>query len=169
MEIDRDQGTTMTQYVVKKSEIDAFDGTAKTHFLNENAKRTNKSLGDMTGLTGLGFHIIDVPPGCWSTEYHVHHFEDECTYVLSGTGTVIIGDETYPVEAGDFIGYRKGGLPHTMKNTGQDVLRCIVAGERLDHDVADYPHKKKRIYRNAGQKWDLVDHDAIANPQAGKK
>ena len=159
----------MTQYVLKKADIEAMEGTEKTHFLNPNARRANKSLGDKTGLTGLGFHIIDVPPGCESTEYHVHHFEDECTYILSGTGEVTIGGEVLAVEAGDFIGYRKGGLPHTMKNTGQDVLRCIVVGERLAHDIGDYPNQKKRLFRNQGQPWDLVDHDAITNPQAGGK
>lgn len=45
-------------YLIKAAEIDAMEGTDKVHLLNENAKRVNKSLGDMTGLTGLGFHII---------------------------------------------------------------------------------------------------------------
>jgi len=157
------------KYVVKKSEIDAFPGTAKQHFLNENAVRTNKSLGDLTGLTGLGFHIIDVPAGKFSTEYHVHHFEDECTYVLSGTGTVTIGGEEHSIEPGDFIGYRAGGEAHTMQNTGDEALRCIVVGQRLAHDVGDYPNKSKRIFRNGGLDWDVVDHDSIQNPKGGKK
>jgi len=110
-------------------------GLEKSHFLNKDAQRSNKSLGDLTGLTGLGFHLIEVPPGKSSTEYHMHYFEDECTYVLSGTGTVTIGDETHAIAAGDFIGYRKGGLPHTMDNTGDEVLKCIVVGERLAHDA----------------------------------
>jgi uncharacterized cupin superfamily protein len=76
----------METYIIEKSEIESLEGLKKTHFLNKNAKRTNKSLGDLTGLTGFGFHIIEVPPGKESTEFHVHHFEDECTYVLSGKG-----------------------------------------------------------------------------------
>ncbi len=157
------------KYVLKKAEIEAFEGTAKQHFLNENARRTNKSLGDLTGLTGFGFHLIEVPPGCESTEFHVHYHEDECTYVLSGSGTVTIGEETHGIADGDFIGYRAGGLPHTMKNTGEVPLRCIVVGQRLAHDVGDYPNKGKRIYRNAGLPWNLVDLANIENPVAGKK
>lgn len=53
----------METYIIKKSEIEAMEGLQKTHFLNKNAQRVNKSLGDLTGLTGLGFHIIEVPPG----------------------------------------------------------------------------------------------------------
>ncbi len=159
----------MDKYVIKKSEIDAFEGTAKQHFLNEDGLRINKSLGDLTGLTGMGFHIIEVPVGKYSTEFHVHYFEDECTYVLSGQGTVTIGDEQIAVEAGDFIGYRAGGLPHTMQNTGNELLRCIVAGQRVEHDVGDYPNKGKRLFRNGGEDWNLIDIDQISYPAGGKK
>jgi len=157
------------KYLIKADEIANLPGTDKVHFLNSNAKRINKSLGDMTGLTGLGFHIISVPPGCESTEYHVHYFEDECTYVLSGTGTVTIGDKESPIGPGDFIGYRANGLPHTMSATGSEDLVCIVVGQRLAHDVGDYPRKKKRIYRQGDLPWDLVDLENVHNPTAGRK
>lgn len=160
----------METYIIEKSEIESLEGLKKTHFLNKNAKRINKSLGDLTGLTGFGFHIIEVPPGKESTEFHVHHFEDECTYVLSGKGQVIIGSETHEISDGDFIGYRKGGEPHTMVNSGSETLKCIVVGQRLTHDVADYPNLGKRIYRNDGLPWDVVAHQNIDNPSgAGKK
>jgi len=156
-------------YLVKSEEIDKLPGTEKVHFQNENARRNNKSLGDLTGLTGLGFHIIEVEPGCESTEYHVHYHEDECTYVLSGHGVVTLGDEKHDIGPGDFIGYRAGGLPHTMEAVGTVNLVCIVVGQRLAHDVADYPHKKQRIFRQAGLPWNLVDHDSILTPEGGIK
>ncbi len=156
-------------YLLKAADIAAMVGLAKTHFLNPNAKRINKSLGDATGLTGLGIHIIEVEPGCDTTEVHVHYFEDEAVYILSGTGTAEIGDEFHAIEAGDFIGYRKGGLPHGIRNTGSETLRILVIGQRLPQDVADYTHKGKRIYRNEGMAWDLADLDALDHPQAGAK
>ena len=159
----------MDRYIVKKSEIEEFQGIDKTHFLNSNAKRTNKSLGDLTGITGFGFHIVEVPPGCESTEYHFHKYEDECVYILSGEAEVTIGEETSLVSEGDFIGYRANGLPHIMKNVGKSTLKCIVAGQRLPHEVVDYPRVGKRLYVNKGQPWDLVDMNTISNPNAGKK
>lgn len=157
------------KYIVSNSEIAEMEGLAKTHFLNQNAKRNNKSLGDLAGLTGFGFHIIDVEPGYETTEHHVHHHEDECVYVLAGEATAFIGDEAVPIGPGDFLGYRKGGLAHSIKNTGTETLRCIVVGERLSHDVGDYPRLGKRIFRNEGLKWNLVDHDALEEPVAGAK
>lgn len=159
------------KYVLKARDIDAMEGTPKVHFLNPDARRTNRSLGDATGLRGLGFHLIEVPPGCESTEYHVHHHEDECAYVLSGTGEVRIGDDVTAIGPGDFIGYPAGGPAHTMRNTGAEALRCIVVGQRLDHDVGDYPEKGLRIFRSAGLPWQVVRHGDIDFPggTAGKK
>jgi uncharacterized cupin superfamily protein len=159
----------MDKYIITRAEIAAFEGIDKTHFLNPNAKRVNKSLGDLTGLTGLGFHIVEIEPGCESTELHAHYFEDECVYILDGCAEAQIGDEVFAVGAGDFIGYRAGGAAHKLTNVGESVLRCIVVGQRLDHDVADYPDKAKRIFRNRGMAWNLVDLDALEKPVAGKK
>lgn len=160
---------TTDTYLVSAADIALMEGLAKTHFLNPNAKRTNKSLGDLTGITGFGFHIIEVEPGCETTEHHVHHHEDECVYVLSGTATAYIGDEAHPIGPGDFIGYRKGGVAHSIVNTGDEMFRCIVVGQRLPHDVGDYPRKAKRIFRNEGLPWTLVDHDDLEEVNAGAK
>lgn len=157
------------KYILSKSEIDEMAGLEKTHFLNETARRVNRSLGDLTGLTGLGFHIIEVPVGCSSTEHHKHYFEDECVYILEGSATAYIGEDRFAVGAGDFIGYPAGGEAHHLMNDGSGALKAIVVGQRLDHDVADYPRLKKRIYRNKGQAWDLVDLENIEHPVAGKK
>ncbi|WP_226646950.1 cupin domain-containing protein [Microbulbifer variabilis] len=155
----------MNKSIIKNKEILEMEGERKVHFLNPNAVRRNKSLGDITGINGFGFHIIEIEPGYESTEYHCHKFEDECVYILQGQASVQIGDETHTVSKGDFIGYPANGLPHVMKNTGEGTLRCIVVGLRLDHDVADYPNKNKRIYRNKGLPWELVDHENIEHPR----
>ena len=158
-------------YILTKTDIAELEGTEKTHFLNSNAKRLNKSLGDLTGLTGFGFHIIEIAPGAETTEHHRHHHEDECVFVLSGTATAYIDEETYEIGPGDFIGYRKGGAAHSIRNTGSEMLTCIVVGERLPHDVGDYPRQGKRIYRNEGMPWALVDLEDVTElgGSVGKK
>jgi len=135
-------------------------GTHKTHFLNSNAVRLNKSLGDEVGLKNIGVHLITVQPGHHSTEFHVHLFEEECIYVLSGTGTATIGEQTHAIGSGDFIGCPLNGIAHCMKAEGFEPLVCLVIGQRLAQDVGDYPNLKKRLYRNNGE-WNLVDHADI--------
>jgi uncharacterized cupin superfamily protein len=99
----------------------------------------------------------------------LHYHEDECIYILQGEAEATIGNDQYPVKAGDFIGYRAGGEPHQLRNTGNSLLKCIVVGQRLEHDVSDYPNLKKRIYRNNGLKCNVVDLEAINELGAGKK
>lgn len=159
----------MHKSLITEQDIKEMKGTAKTHFLNKNAQRVNKSLGDLTGITGFGFHIIEIQPGHDSTEFHKHYYEDECVYILAGTGEARLGDERFPVSAGDFLGYPAGGEAHMLHNSGSTVLRCIVVGQRLDHDVGDYPDLKKRIYRQKGLPWNLVDIDNIEEPAGGSK
>lgn len=161
--------STPDTYLITAAQIAAMEGLAKTHFLNPNAQRINKSLGDATGLTGIGVHIIEVEPGFETTEYHLHHFEDECVYVLSGSATATLGETEHPIGPGDFIGYRKGGLAHTIVNTGSETLRLLVIGERLDQDVGDYPRQGKRIWRQAGLEANVVAHHHIETPKVGAK
>ncbi|AVJ55844.1 cupin [Idiomarina sp. OT37-5b] len=148
--------------LLKKSAIDAMPGEHKTHFLNANAQRLNKSLGDTTGMKSMGIHLITVEPGRDSTEHHFHHFEEEAIYVLSGTGIVHIGDEQFAIGAGDFIGCPIDHVPHSMEATGSEPLQCLVVGNRLNADVSDYPRQAKRLYRYPSG-WDLVDVEDVTN------
>ncbi len=90
--------------LLKASDIDNMAGERKTHYLNPNAVRINKSLGDAVGLKHMGVHLIYVEPGRDTTEYHQHHYEEECVYVLSGQGVAVIDGERYPIAQGRFPG-----------------------------------------------------------------
>ena len=57
---------------------------------------------------------------------------------------------------GDFFGFPRRRAAHTILNDGTETLECLVIGQRLDQDVADYPNQHKRLYRNNGE-WNLVD------------
>jgi len=154
--------------IIKKQGIESMKGLTNVHFLNEKAIRNNKSLGDLAGLKNLGFHIIEIESGNESTEYHSHQYEDECVYVLAGEATATIGEKDYKISAGDFIGYPAGGEAHTIKNTGKEKLVCIVVGQRLSHDIVDYPRLGKRLFRNTGNN-ELVNVDNISDVNVGKK
>jgi uncharacterized cupin superfamily protein len=150
--------------LIKAEEIEKMEGEKRTHFLNSNAVRLNKSLGDSVGLKNLGIHIIYVEPGKDSTEYHKHYHEEECIYVLSGRGELVIEGDKYSFEEGDFVGFPANTASHSLRNDGETTLVCLVVGQRLDQDVGDYPNKGKRIYRNNGV-WDLVDLKNIVDPR----
>ncbi|QVN21635.1 cupin domain-containing protein [Burkholderia pyrrocinia] len=147
--------------ILKAADIAAMEPERSVHPLNENAIRQKRSLGDATGLTQLGFHLMTLMPGHESTEYHRHLYAEECVYILSGIGEAIIDGHAYPVSAGDFMGFARGGSAHTMLNTGNRPLVYLVAGDRPEHDVCDYPKLGKRLYK-AGADKVIVDHDSGA-------
>ena len=142
--------------LLKVAAIDAMPATPKIHALNANAVRSAKSLGDATGLTQMGVHLVTLLPGRDSTEYHRHLYEEECVYVLSGRGEAVLDDKAYAIASGDFLGYPKEGVGHSISNTGDGPLMLLVMGTRLGQDVCDYPHQKKRLYIN-GEREELVD------------
>jgi len=146
------------------ADIAALPGEKRVHYLNPNAVRLHKSLGDAVGLTHIGVHLVAVAPGRDSTEYHKHYVEEECVYVLAGRGTAIVEGERFAVGPGDFLGLPRGLAAHNIVNHGDETLVCLVMGQRLAHDVADYPDKGKRLYRHDGE-WDLVDMADISRPQ----
>jgi uncharacterized cupin superfamily protein len=137
-----------------------MEGVRRVHSLNPEAIRLDKSLGDEVGLKNIGIHLISIAPGDKSTEFHTHRYEEEAIYVLAGRGTEIIGEQTYKIGPGDFIGFAAGGAAHETINDGSDPLVCLVIGQRLAQDVVDYPRKGKRLFRN-GSERNLVDQSSI--------
>ena len=140
--------------------IASMEAIKRVHFLNQGAIRSNKSIGDAVGLRNLGVHLITVAPGSRSTEYHFHHYEEECVYVLSGQGTAVIGEQTHKIGPGDFLGHPLDKGAHEMINDGTEPLVCLVVGQRLAQDITDYPRTGKRLYRHSGER-SLVDIESI--------
>ncbi len=155
-------------YHLSSDDIENMRGKERTHFLNEHARRSEKSLGGATGLAEIDFCIVEIEPGDETTEHHKHYHEEECLYILEGTGTARIGAECREVRKGDFVGFRKGGLAHSLKNTGDTTMRCITVSQRKNHDVSDYPRMGKRLYRNKDLTWNLVDISVIDRPFGAK-
>jgi uncharacterized cupin superfamily protein len=132
----------------------------KSHLLNSNAVRLAKSLGAASGLTQLGFHVVTVMPGHEYSEYHRHIYEEQCFYIISGSGEAIIDEIQYPIGPGDFLGFPRNGVAHTMSNNGTEPLVFLAARTMLEQDVCDYPHKNKRLYMT-GHEEALVDFSEI--------
>lgn len=128
--------------------IKAMEGEVRVHTLNPNAVRISKSLGDAVGLTQLGVHMVTIMPDHESAEYHRHLYEEECAYVLSGNGLAVIDDKSFEITTGAFLGFPRRGVAHSISNNGSEPLVLLVAGQRLEHDVCEYPRKGKRLHMN---------------------
>ena len=152
------------KYLLRAKDIENLKAKEITHFLNPNGIRLNKSLGDAVGMSEMGVHMIYVEPNNDSTEFHKHLYEEECIYIISGTGKLTIETDEYDVSPGDFVGLPANEVAHQLSNNGTETLVCLVMGQRLKHDIADYPNKEKRIYRHNGNA-EVVKHKSLEYPE----
>jgi len=146
--------------LITSAAIGEMPWQAKTHLLNPNAVRLAKSLGEASGLTQLGFHLMTVMPGHEYSEYHRHLYEEQCFYIVSGCGEAIIDEQRYPIGPGDFLGFPRNGFAHTMWNSGTEPLVFLAARTMLEQDVCDYPRRNKRLYMT-GPEEALVDFSDV--------
>jgi quercetin dioxygenase-like cupin family protein len=72
------------------------------------------------GAPTYRLRVIELEPG-GHTPLHAHWFEHE-NFVLSGEGEVQIGDQVYPIRAGDVV-FVPPHVTHQYRNTGQEPLR----------------------------------------------
>jgi uncharacterized cupin superfamily protein len=159
---------TKSHPLLRAAAIRAMPEERRVHSLDPAAVRHTRSLGDATGLTSLGVHLVRLAPRTASTVYHFHHHDEEWVYVLSGRGVADIGDEKFEVGPGDFMGFVAGSLPHLLTNPHGEDLVYLVGGNRLPYDVCDYPRIRKRRYRVNGQN-EYVDWDAVETKRPAAK
>lgn len=74
------------------------------------------------GSDTYALRVIEVEPG-GNTPHHDHWFEHQ-NYVIEGQGSVTIGDETFPIKAGDVI-FVPGDVRHQYRNTGDGPLKFL--------------------------------------------
>jgi len=122
------------------------------HPLNISAVRRMRSLGNLTGLTRLGIHLVRLTPGHDSSEYHRHHNSDEFIYVLEGRGKARVGNDTITVGPGDFLGFPAGGAAHSLFNPYEVDLLYLMGGNRPTDDICDYPEAGKRLRIDGDQR-----------------
>lgn len=79
---------------------------------------------DLPGRLLNFVHDDELAPGV-SIGLHEHLDDEEYYYIVSGEGTMTLGDQRFPVRAGDLAAVFPGGR-HALENTGTAELRIIV-------------------------------------------
>lgn len=75
-------------------------------------------------------HTIIYPTG--KTTGHAHDDREEVYYVLSGTGKMVVGDDEFPIRAGDAL-YVPFGEFHVTYNTGNQPMAVIWVTAGIRH------------------------------------
>jgi uncharacterized cupin superfamily protein len=102
-------------------------------------------IGFMIGASKLGCQLHVVPAGKKAFPRHAHHVNEEMFFVVSGEGTYRLGEEIFPIRAGDVMSAPAGDVStaHQIVNTGSAELRYLGFSTRLDPEIVEYPDSNK--------------------------
>ncbi len=146
--------------LLKAADIAAMPERAHRHQFNDNAVRMTRTLGRPGGLEHLGVHLIRLEPGFDSTQFHYHDADEEFVLILSGHGKAHIGDGTFDVGPGDFMGFPAPSPGHGLHNDSDEDLVYLVGGESNPADVVHYPWIRRTMIKSHGRRsW--VDWDDL--------
>ncbi|MCB1518583.1 MAG: cupin domain-containing protein [Hyphomicrobiaceae bacterium] len=104
------------------------------------------SMTQMLGSRPMGASLTVVEPGKTAFPLHNHHVTAEMFYIIEGEGSYRVGEETYPVKAGDVIASPPGGreTAHQISNTGASTLKYLgFSANSGETDVVEYPDSDK--------------------------
>ncbi|KFA91187.1 cupin domain-containing protein [Archangium violaceum] len=103
-----------------------------------------KQLGAAAQGQKLGCSLFELPPGKQSWPRHYHLANEEALFILEGSGTLRLGDETVPLKAGDYVALPAGpACAHQLINESGSPLRYLAFSTMLEPDVIVYPDSKK--------------------------
>ena len=122
-----------------------------SHPWNDQSEIIGTRMSEKAGLSRTGVSRVRIRPGKESFAYHMHHFEEEWIYVLSGRAIAKIDGQDYEMGPGDFVAFPTPSVAHLMTNPFDEELIYLMGGETLDHEVADFPELGKRMIRTGSQ------------------
>ncbi len=97
-------------------------------------------------------HLIRLESGRDSTQFHYHDNDEEFIFIVSGHGVADIGDESFEVGPGDFMGFPAPSPAHNLHNPFKEDLVYLMGGERHAADVVHYPRIRRSMIKSYGRK-----------------
>ena len=103
-------------------------------------------ISSRIGARKLGYNLTEVPPGKAAFPRHNHYAIEEMFFILAGEGELRLGDDCYPVRAGDVVACPTGdaSTAHQLRNTSADQpLRYLAVSTADAVDLVQYPDSGK--------------------------
>lgn len=122
-----------------KRPIQDSDVPIETWYEGTDREIHGRALSDFGGNAKIGFGIVDLPPGSNTKPAHYHTVEEEHLYVLKGTVTLHLGNRSFSLGPGCYVHFPASQpQPHYLDNDGNEVVRYIMVGERMENDDVIY-------------------------------
>ena len=127
------------------------------------AGRLKHRLGDHFGLTNFGVNLTELAPGSESALLHHHTRQDEFVYIVSGSPTLVMGEDEFRLRPGDCCGFKAGtGIGHQLVNRSDAPVLYLEIGDRTPGDYATYPQDDLAFTQRADGSWELTHKDGTS-------
>jgi uncharacterized cupin superfamily protein len=137
---------------MKKKNVLKDDWRDSSH--GEKFQHGHISLTDLRDGHDIGCGAFRVNPGKRAFPKHAHLANDEAIYIISGTGSLTIGDETEQVEAGDFVLLPKGAeYAHVLVNDSNEDIVYLCFSTMNAPEVVHYPDSGKLGVMESARQW----------------
>ncbi len=107
--------------MINKSTLDAID----PYITRDNSEIRELMHPDTHAVVNQSLAHASVPPG-GRTLAHRHLRSEEIYYVLAGAGSMELGDEQFPIRAGDCVLIPPQTV-HCVHNNGDEALQLLCA------------------------------------------
>ena len=98
-----------------------------TRFGKYDGFSTNLLIGELnSGSKEISIQITNVDPD--EMQFLHSHEQEQCYYIISGTGLMIIDDQTKEVKEGDAV-FIPSNSSHGIKNIGNHALAYLTANQ----------------------------------------
>jgi uncharacterized cupin superfamily protein len=159
------RGSAVAAGRVRKPEFvahwrDRFDPKPQMYRGSNEPQGLNAPFGKPAKFSRIGMHLEVLKPGRRTSYPHAERDEEEFVYVAGGRVDCWLDGYVYPMEEGDFVGWRGGpgdGVTHVIMNNSDEDALLIVGGEasRL-RSRCWYPYHPHRAKEMGDNHW--VDH-----------
>jgi uncharacterized cupin superfamily protein len=130
---------------MKKPLINVDEAPTRTDANGEHFASSMTDLASELGANAIGANITRVPPGKAAFPFHHHYANEEHFFVLSGSGVLRWGSNTYAVKRHDYVVNLPGGPEHghQLINTGDEDLVYLAISTQVLPEVVGYPESGK--------------------------
>ncbi len=101
-------------------------------------------IGRLLGARKLGYRLVVLPPGKAAWPLHAHYVNEEMFFIIEGSGSLRLGEESWPLRAGDVVAAPPGPeTPHQILNDSETDLRYLCVSTMEAPDIVAMPDSGK--------------------------
>ena len=101
-------------------------------------------IGRLLGARKLGYRLVVLPPGKAAWPLHAHYVNEEMFFIIEGSGSLRLGEESWPLRAGDVVAVPPGPeTPHQIVNDSEADLRYLCVSTMEAPDIVAMPDSGK--------------------------